>query len=281
MDLLRDMYGRPEEPSKEARWVRSCINGAMYVAINTPKRIEAGRLSYTLYALYLRTRPPYRPSETPSGRPSPLCLNRKKVRSQMSPLALRRGFGGGGGGGIRCRGGGPGVGGGRYILPWFRRSSHSSPPACLLLIRSLRTRSLKVFGGSSVLPRLTHSHSFSTTSPTSTSTISNSLKTQAASTGLARIPARRPLLYTTANLASSQQQRDHGGHSHGHHHHHDNTYLVSKNKADAGVRITRLGLYTNIAMALSKGIGGWYFNSQALVRVNSHPREREARFKLS
>jgi hypothetical protein len=38
--------------------------------------------------------------------------------------------------------------------------------------------------------------------------------------------------------------RGHAGHSHGHAHSHDNTFLVSKNKNDAGVRITRIGLYS-------------------------------------
>lgn len=56
------------------------------------------------------------------------------------------------------------------------------------------------------------------------------------------------------------------GHSHGlghhHHHHHDNTYLVSKNKHDAGVRITRIGLYVNLGMAVGKGVGGYVFHSQ-------------------
>lgn len=64
------------------------------------------------------------------------------------------------------------------------------------------------------------------------------------------------------------QQRAHSGHSHSHAH--DNTYLTSKNKNDAGVRITRLGLYVNLGMALSKGIGGYYFNSQALVADAFH-----------
>lgn len=54
-----------------------------------------------------------------------------------------------------------------------------------------------------------------------------------------------------------------GGHSH--HHHHDNTYLVSSNKADAGVRITRIGLYSNLGMAIAKGFGGYAFNSQAMI----------------
>jgi hypothetical protein len=59
------------------------------------------------------------------------------------------------------------------------------------------------------------------------------------------------------------QARGHAGHGHGHHHHsHDNTYLLSKNKKDAGVRITRIGLYVNLGMAVSKGFGGYVFNSQ-------------------
>lgn len=54
------------------------------------------------------------------------------------------------------------------------------------------------------------------------------------------------------------------GHSHGHHHHHhDNTYLTSSNKSDPGVRITRIGLYVNLGMAIAKGAGGYLFNSQA------------------
>ncbi|OCK81710.1 hypothetical protein K432DRAFT_294878 [Lepidopterella palustris CBS 459.81] len=57
------------------------------------------------------------------------------------------------------------------------------------------------------------------------------------------------------------QTRGHAGH---HHHAHDNTYLISTNKKDAGVRITRIGLYVNLGMALGKGVGGYVFNSQAL-----------------
>lgn len=64
--------------------------------------------------------------------------------------------------------------------------------------------------------------------------------------------------------------RDHSGHSHGgkgdgHGHTHDNVYLTSTNKADAGVRITRIGLYSNLVMAFAKGLGGYYFSSQAMV----------------
>ncbi|KAF2756455.1 hypothetical protein EJ05DRAFT_441229 [Pseudovirgaria hyperparasitica] len=57
------------------------------------------------------------------------------------------------------------------------------------------------------------------------------------------------------------QIRHHVGHSH-HHHHHDNTYLLSQNKNDAGVKITRIGLYVNFGMAIGKGVGGYFFNSQ-------------------
>ncbi|KAK3720068.1 mitochondrial metal transporter [Vermiconidia calcicola] len=61
------------------------------------------------------------------------------------------------------------------------------------------------------------------------------------------------------------------GHSHGgHHHHHDNIYLTSKNKKDAGVRITRIGLYVNLGMAVAKGFGGYVFNSAALTADALH-----------
>ncbi|KAJ5038403.1 uncharacterized protein L3040_007266 [Drepanopeziza brunnea f. sp. 'multigermtubi'] len=61
------------------------------------------------------------------------------------------------------------------------------------------------------------------------------------------------------------QTHSHAGHSHHHHHHHDNTYLISKNKNDAGVRITRVGLYSNLGMAIAKGVGGYAFNSQSMI----------------
>lgn len=78
---------------------------------------------------------------------------------------------------------------------------------------------------------------------------------------------RRPSLFA---MTSTVQTRLHGGHSHSHSHQHDNTYLTSTNKKDAGVRITRIGLYVNLAMAIGKGIGGYYFNSQALVADAFH-----------
>ena len=71
-------------------------------------------------------------------------------------------------------------------------------------------------------------------------------------------------------MGAHGQLRSHSGHSHHHHHHHDNTYLTSTNKNDAGVRVTRLGLFVNLGMAISKGIGGYYFNSQALVADAFH-----------
>lgn len=70
-------------------------------------------------------------------------------------------------------------------------------------------------------------------------------------------------------MTSSTHTRHHGGHSH-HHHKHDNTYLISTNKKDAGVRITRIGLYVNFLMAVAKGVGGYYFNSQSLVADAYH-----------
>ena len=62
--------------------------------------------------------------------------------------------------------------------------------------------------------------------------------------------------------------RHHGGHAH--HHHHNNTYLTSTNKKDAGVRITRIGLYVNFMMAIGKGLGGYFLNSQALIADAFH-----------
>ena len=73
-------------------------------------------------------------------------------------------------------------------------------------------------------------------------------------------------------MVSATQSRSHSDHGHGHghgghhhHHHHDNVYLTSQNKNDAGVRITRLGLYSNLGMAIAKGAGGYVFNSQSMI----------------
>ncbi|RDA94015.1 hypothetical protein CP533_4969 [Ophiocordyceps camponoti-saundersi (nom. inval.)] len=62
---------------------------------------------------------------------------------------------------------------------------------------------------------------------------------------------------------SHQQTRCHGSHHH-HHHHHDNTYLISSDKNDSGVRITRIGLICNLGMAVAKFVGGWAFNSKSM-----------------
>jgi hypothetical protein len=70
-------------------------------------------------------------------------------------------------------------------------------------------------------------------------------------------------------MAATQQIRNHGGHSPARGHA-EKTYIASQNKSDAGVRITRLGLYVNLGMAISKGIGGYFFNSQALVADAFH-----------
>ena len=94
----------------------------------------------------------------------------------------------------------------------------------------------------------------------------------------------RSLLHSSSKLLlrrlsptmnSTTQARQHSGHSHQqqhHHHHHlhDNTYLVSTNKKDAGVRITRIGLYVNFCMAICKGLGGYFLNSQSLVADAFH-----------
>ncbi|OJJ55240.1 hypothetical protein ASPSYDRAFT_99847, partial [Aspergillus sydowii CBS 593.65] len=75
---------------------------------------------------------------------------------------------------------------------------------------------------------------------------------------------------TTLPLMATQT-RGHGGHGHHHHHHHHgNAYLTSSNTHDAGVRITRLGLVANLAMAIGKFIGGYVFHSQALIADAYH-----------
>lgn len=75
-----------------------------------------------------------------------------------------------------------------------------------------------------------------------------------------------PRLFLMAAGAETQT-RSHGGHSH---HHHDNTYLTSTNKKDAGVRITRIGLYSNLGMAIAKFIGGYFFHSQSMIADGWH-----------
>ena len=69
-------------------------------------------------------------------------------------------------------------------------------------------------------------------------------------------------------MVSKLQRRQHGSHSHAHNH--DNTYLTSPNRKDAGVRITRIGLYVNFLMALGKATGGYFLNSQSLMADAFH-----------
>ncbi|KAI5954815.1 MMT2 [Candida theae] len=83
---------------------------------------------------------------------------------------------------------------------------------------------------------------------------------------------------------SDSHGHEHGhSHSHGgassllHHHHHSahepNEFLAAgaaSIKSNAAVRITWIGLVVNVALAISKGIGGVVFHSQALVADAIH-----------
>ncbi|CAE7002831.1 Mitochondrial metal transporter 2 [Pyrenophora teres f. teres] len=53
------------------------------------------------------------------------------------------------------------------------------------------------------------------------------------------------------------------------HHHHDDS-LLSKHKNGASVRITKIGLYVNLGIAVSKCLGRCVFNSRALVADAIH-----------
>lgn len=77
---------------------------------------------------------------------------------------------------------------------------------------------------------------------------------------------------TMSSTQTQTQTRSHAGHSHGHGHghNHDNTYLTSSNRNDAGVKITRVGLFVNLGMAIGKGVGGYVFHSQALIADGFH-----------
>ncbi|KAI1333802.1 hypothetical protein F5Y15DRAFT_325872 [Xylariaceae sp. FL0016] len=87
-------------------------------------------------------------------------------------------------------------------------------------------------------------------------------------TSSAQLTTHHRFLRSLRTMASVTQTRSHsGGH---HHHHHDNVYLTSQNKNDAGVRITRLGLFSNLGMAIAKGVGGYMFNSKAMVADAIH-----------
>ncbi|KAM7219849.1 Cation efflux family domain containing protein [Rhypophila decipiens] len=85
-------------------------------------------------------------------------------------------------------------------------------------------------------------------SPPSTSSLSNSFSRP-------RISSKQRATFTMTH------SHGHGGHAHTH----DNIYLTSSNKNDAGVRITRIGLYSNLGMAIAKAAGGYAFNSQSMI----------------
>jgi Cation efflux family len=86
-------------------------------------------------------------------------------------------------------------------------------------------------------------------------------------TALCNHPRSERILPAAVNMAITQT-RTHAGHSHSHHH--DNVYLTSTDKKDAGVRITRIGLFVNLGMAIGKGVGGYIFHSQALIADAFH-----------
>ena len=111
------------------------------------------------------------------------------------------------------------------------------------------------------------------THPYHTQTQLNSFATPSSFTSCHNTPLLQPpSTYLRRRLdltMASTTARPHSGHSH-QHHHNDNTYLVSTNKNDAGVRITRIGLYVNFCMALAKGLGGYFLNSQSLIADAFH-----------
>ncbi|TLD04933.1 uncharacterized protein PgNI_10006 [Pyricularia grisea] len=110
----------------------------------------------------------------------------------------------------------------------------------------------------------------SKSSPSTTGASRSLILPPSSPTTLSRRTSTSTLYTKLVAMATQQQTRSHSGHghSHGHHHHHhhgDNVYLTSRNKNDAGVRITRIGLFSNLGMAIAKGAGGYMFNSQAMV----------------
>ena len=120
-------------------------------------------------------------------------------------------------------------------------------------------------------PAILRHHHIPTTS--SSSTPSRQIPTAVIRVGdlssiILKLPRPNRLSPGRRIMASAHQRRPHTGHSH--HHHHDNSLLISKNKSDPGVRITRIGLVVNLGMAAAKGAGGYFFNSQALIADAFH-----------
>ena len=141
-------------------------------------------------------------------------------------------------------------------LPRARQSFEARAHLTYLLFPKLSCRALVG----------THHHH--TQAPLSSFVIPSSSTTYHASSFLYPLSShfrRRP----SPIMRSTTLARSHSGHSH-QHHHHDNTYLVSTDKKDAGVRITRIGLYVNFCMAIGKGLGGYFLNSQSLLADAFH-----------
>ncbi|KAK7207364.1 cation efflux family-domain-containing protein [Myxozyma melibiosi] len=57
---------------------------------------------------------------------------------------------------------------------------------------------------------------------------------------------------------------------HSHTHSHDPSLLISTDPTDPAVKITRVGLFVNIGMAVVKGTGGYLFNSKSLMADAVH-----------
>ncbi|KAK9469724.1 cation efflux family-domain-containing protein [Lipomyces arxii] len=85
-------------------------------------------------------------------------------------------------------------------------------------------------------------------------------------------------LHSHSDHNHSHDTHSHDSHSHdtshsifhSHTHTHDPSLLISSNKHDPGVRITRLGLWVNLGMAIVKGAGGYVFNSKSLMADAAH-----------
>ncbi|KAL4895965.1 cation efflux family-domain-containing protein [Aspergillus ambiguus] len=154
-----------------------------------------------------------------------------------------------------------------------RPSPPSSSPSRVFL--RLSRPPLRVLRTSASLPSLRYKNPLSSTSRSAnarSTALPPSLLTITATTAV--IPVTNTHCKTTVPQMTTQS-RGHAGHSHGHgpghhHHHHGNVYLTSTNKDDAGVRITRIGLVANLAMAIGKFIGGYVFHSQALIADAYH-----------
>ncbi|KAI6250761.1 Mitochondrial metal transporter 2 [Erysiphe necator] len=78
-------------------------------------------------------------------------------------------------------------------------------------------------------------------------------------------------LLDTIAMFLTQKRLSHQNHStqsspiHNHTTSQNKVFLTATTKQDAGAKITRLGLYSNLGIAIAKGIGGYAFNSQAMI----------------